>query len=211
MAERHKIRPKTMAYEEYYPPGTSYYYNTQIGFYTYDTKANPIQVVEGKLTFMWRRDIQPKSQNNYIYHGVEIGLNDPINSYDDYYGKTDRKNAASIISPWAAYSKDVVFLNLALKRHTAILENLLNAYKEGRLKVGTRLKFEFYDEQETLPDARRKNNKTAKRLIRVYIGDSETPEPRICAPRIAFLRERELQPMINSIYQESKTKHNGHP
>lgn len=193
-----------MGYFQPCPPGTSYYHSNKSGFYTPLEKDKIITTVEGELTFMWQHDSQPKGQY-HIFSNVEIGLNHPLEDYEDHYGESDRKHARSIITPWIAYSKDIVCLNLEKNWQLAVLENLTDAFEQGRLHIGTKLKFEIFDD-ENIPSCKTKTGraKQKQRSMRIFIDDSKTPEPTIYTPTVEYYTESRLQKMIDTIYHEAK-------
>lgn len=195
-----------MGYFQPCPPSTLYYHSKKDGFFDPRDKQTLIQSVEGHLTYMWQHDIQPQGQY-HIFPGIEIGLDKPIDEYDDHYGYTDRKHASSIISSWQAYSRKVVFLNMEKKWHLSVLENLTNAFKEGRLSLNTLLRFEIFDDPEMpLSKQTRWRNLQKTRSMRIYIGESQIPEQVIYKPQVYYSDGSDLQDMVDTIYKEAKSQ-----
>ena len=190
------------------PPGTSYYHAKKDGFFDPRDKETLIQSIEGRLTYMWQHDIQPKGQH-HIFPGIEIGLDEPLDEFEDHYGQTDKEHASSIISPWQAYSKTIIFLDLEKKWHMSVLENLTKAFKEGRLALNTHLQFEIFDDPNMPLSKQACWRKLQKaRSMRVHIGNSQTPEPVIYKPQVHYSSGSDLQIMIDTIYKAAKDKKN---
>ena len=91
------------------------------------------------------------------------------------------------------------------KWHLSVLENLTNAFKEGRLSLNTLLRFEIFDDPEMpLSKQIRWRNLQKARSMRVYIGESQIPEPVIYKPQVHYSEGSDLQNMVDTIYKEAK-------
>lgn len=175
----------------------AYYYSTSGGFYESQNKSKKIKMIEGVLIYMWQRDAQPHGQY-HIYRGIEVGLGASTGKYSEPYAYDGRVHASSILSYWDAYSKDVVFLDMDKTLHGSVIQNLIDAYQDGRLKPGVKLKFEFFDDENIPERIRRRWGRTVS--IRVFINDSEASESVYYSQKdFHFIG---LQPMIDDFYSK---------